>query len=107
MKNPFYENQQALPQLVEYECGCIGFPPSPDDEEATALLIYWCDTSSYDESPYSLGFRPMRRPDRKKDFKALSKDDASRVFGRLATLIQKGDQLDNLSILLKQIVGSS
>jgi hypothetical protein len=55
--------------LVEYECGCIGWPP---DEDLDALLVYHCDRDKKD--PYDDGWTMLLRHMGLKSYKRLSSD---------------------------------
>lgn len=70
--------------LIEFECGCIGFEPKPDDE--TATLVYVCDG----DGDYVLSSRRRAGSKGLQSFTPLSKEADELATAAIAGLIQDG-----------------
>jgi hypothetical protein len=92
----FHDNPRALPALVRYECGCIGFAANL---EGDALILVHCDGDSFDAA-YPV-IRPMRRRDRLKTFEAISLGDTAEIWSRIAGLLSDGERFRALKELLE------
>lgn len=90
------DHPEALPQLVRYQCDCIGFPPVG----GWALIVKVCD-NDYDAPPMGL---MMRRPRRSDDHEILDEIENFNIWSRLDDCIDKGNAYDDVRLVLKRLV---
>lgn len=101
MSDLYSTKRKALPKLVRFDCGCIGFEPNPG--ETTALLVYWCDSVGED-SPYGLGFRSPRRFTERTP---VSAPRAAEIFSELCSLVGEGEHARKFRGHLKDFLADS
>lgn len=84
--------------LVQWHCGCIGFPPEIS-EPATgkSLIIKPCDTDSHDAAEYYLFWRDMGG----KDYEPVPTGDALDHIARISAVMHEGYKLREIRRLLK------
>jgi hypothetical protein len=81
-----------LPELVKYDCGCIGFRKGP---EGSALKLYHCDAL---DDPYGIRMRAVSP--KHAEPVPVSAEEAAEVWLRLVDLVDKGQRFEELKKLL-------
>lgn len=82
--------------FVQYDCGCIGFPP---DEDNTAIIVLTCD----DEESGVVRFfrRDMTRPNQGlKSFKELTEVGEAQVMSTIQRQLAEGYRYREICRLL-------
>ena len=92
--NPYTKFPHAMPVLVTYECGCVGFPP---DGDSMALLVFWCERG---DERHSFGMRSMV----KKTFEPMPPKRVAEIIATLADLVMDGIAYSDLAFALRRAV---
>jgi len=80
--------------LFEFECGCVGFGKTVEDDCEVSMLVYACDS---DDGNY--GF--LKRDMTGKTFEPLTFEKEKKVFSRISSLIKFGYDLIAAQALLR------
>ena len=81
--------------LFEFECGCVGFGKTVEDDCEVSMLVYACDS---DDGNY--GF--LKRDMTGKTFEPLTFEKEKKVFSRISSLIKFVILLETLKLRFEQ-----